>query len=55
MAFELGSIWMRVVRDPKDHTDIRILCSGSKAQDKGDTRSHMVLVGSLCLCCFLGP
>ena len=29
-----------IMRVPKDHINVRILQSGSKAKDKGDSRSH---------------
>ena len=41
-------------RGPKDHIHIRILHSGSKAQEKGDSRCHG-FVGSLCVCGIPGP
>ena len=39
---------------PKDHQNIRILHSGSKAPDVGDSR-HYWFVGSLCVCGLLAP
>ena len=31
---------LRAVRDPKEHMNMRILQSGSRAQDKRESRNH---------------
>ena len=31
-----------IIWGPKDHVDVRILRSGSNAQDRGDARNHVL-------------
>ena len=52
---DFGGLWGTVKSSgQKDHINLRILDSGSQAQDKGDSRNPGLWDSRVCVC-FFGP